>query len=149
MQYQAVVTTEGDATLAQFPDCPGCATFARAPQRIEDVALEALEGWLMTTLDAGEVPPRPTFGLNARPPRGAQLLSVRVAPALAVRIQIRWARDEQGISQAELARRVGVSQQAIAQFESPDANLRLDTLERIAAALGLTVDVHLVRESAA
>jgi hypothetical protein len=37
-----------------------------------------------------------------------------------------------------------VSQQAIAKIESPDANVRLETLERVAAALALDVDLNLI-----
>jgi transcriptional regulator with XRE-family HTH domain len=62
---------------------------------------------------------------------------------LAVRLGVRWMREELGLSQSQLAGRVGVSKQAISQLESPDANIRMDTLERIAQALGLEVDITL------
>ena len=47
-----------------------------------------------------------------------------------------------GLSQGELAKRVGVTRQAISQLESPDANLRL-SLEKVAEALGLAIDLTL------
>jgi len=46
MEYPAVLTTEGPRTLAAFPDCPGCQTFAEADEDILARAQEALEGWL-------------------------------------------------------------------------------------------------------
>jgi DNA-binding XRE family transcriptional regulator len=42
-----------------------------------------------------------------------------------------------GITQTELARRAGTSQPRIAQIESAQANLTVDTLDRIAAAFGV------------
>lgn len=41
-----------------------------------------------------------------------------------------------GLSQTEVAARMGTSQSAVARIESGDADVRLSTLERYAAALG-------------
>ena len=46
-------------------------------------------------------------------------------------------RMRSGITQTALARRVGTSQPRIAQIESAQANVTLDTLDRIAAAFGV------------
>jgi len=53
-------------------------------------------------------------------------------------------RESRGLSQAQLARRVGVTRSAIAQLESaqPD-NIELRTLARVASALGAHVDVSI------
>lgn len=59
----------------------------------------------------------------------------------AVNISIRQLRDAAGISQRELAERVGVSQPAVARWESGRDVPRLDTLQRIADALGLNLAV--------
>ena len=50
------------------------------------------------------------------------------------------ARRESGLSQTELAARMGTSQSAVARLERGDLDARLSTLERYAAALGRTVD---------
>lgn len=50
------------------------------------------------------------------------------------------ARQEQGLSQTEIAARMGTSQSAVARFERGDLDARLSTLERYAAAVGHTVD---------
>jgi predicted transcriptional regulator len=50
------------------------------------------------------------------------------------------ARRESGLSQTELAARMGTSQSAVARLETGDLDARLSTLERYAAALGRTVD---------
>ena len=46
------------------------------------------------------------------------------------------ARLEAGLSQTEVAARMGTSQSAVARLESGDADIRLSTLDRYAAALG-------------
>ncbi|HXG76625.1 MAG TPA: helix-turn-helix transcriptional regulator [Gaiellaceae bacterium] len=67
---------------------------------------------------------------------------------------IREARRRAGITQAELARRVGTSQPAIARYERARALPDLDTLQRIVQACGLELRLELAepdpqREAAA
>ena len=49
-----------------------------------------------------------------------------------------------GVSQADLAQKMGTKQPAIARIESGDANVRLETLVEIANALNTTVRVDLI-----
>jgi len=146
MQYVAIVTKEGTATLAEFPDCPGCQTFVRAGDgrgTIVEAAQEALEGWLEATLLAGEGVPVPSA--KARVPRGAHAVAIAVSPKLAIRIALRQARQLAKLTQAQLAKRAGVSQQQIAKLEDPDSNPTLETLEKVARALDSRLEVSLVR----
>jgi DNA-binding XRE family transcriptional regulator len=57
--------------------------------------------------------------------------------------ELRAARDAAGLSQAELARRLGVSQQAVAQAERATANPTVARLAAWARALGLTLELEL------
>lgn len=50
------------------------------------------------------------------------------------------ARQDSGLSQTEIAARMGTSQSAVARLERGDADVRLSTLDRYATALGRTVD---------
>ncbi|MGZ6977103.1 MAG: helix-turn-helix domain-containing protein [Acidimicrobiia bacterium] len=52
-----------------------------------------------------------------------------------------------GLSQTEVAARMGTSQSAVARLESGDADIRLSTLERYAAALGHQLDFRLQRRT--
>jgi predicted RNase H-like HicB family nuclease/DNA-binding XRE family transcriptional regulator len=145
MHYVASLTREGMNTLVSFPDCPGCQTFGRTRARAIASAHEALEGWLEAQLIAGEAPPAPRL----RTPRGGSHVSIQVPAVLAVRLQLRWARQALGLTQAGLAERVGVTRQQIALLESPDSNVTLRTLERVAKAMDLQVEVQLTPGPAA
>lgn len=143
MFYTAYVSREGRQVLAEFPDCPGCQTFADSGDELPAAAREALEGWLEAHLVDGQVPPEPKAHRKA--PAGAKLAQIRVTPALAVALQIRWARAKAGLSQSDLAKRAGVSQQQIAKLERPGENPTIGTIQRIAEALGVNADVELAK----
>jgi DNA-binding XRE family transcriptional regulator len=57
-------------------------------------------------------------------------------------------RKQQGLSQSEVARRAGLKQPAIARLESGAVKPTLDTIQRVAHALGREVEVTLVRAGA-
>lgn len=139
MHYVATLAREGSNTLVSFPDCPGCQTFGRTRKRALTNAQEALEGWLEAHLVSGNAPPEPRF----HPSRSSRNAAVTVPPILAVRLQLRWARQALGLTQSALAKRVGVTRQQIALLESPDANVTLRTLDRVARAMNLTLEVQL------
>ena len=56
-------------------------------------------------------------------------------------------RKKRGITQAEVARRMGVSQPAVAAFEHYDANPRMASIRRYALAIGAEFTIE-VRETA-
>lgn len=139
MQYPAVVTREGRFILVEFPDCPGCQTFVEEGESIEDAAEEALAGWLESNLGRDLVPPQPSHTLG----KSEKVLLVPVNPFLGVRLELRWARDDEELTQATLARKVGMTQQQLAKLESGNSNPTVSTLSRIAAGLGRRVVLSL------
>jgi predicted transcriptional regulator len=54
-------------------------------------------------------------------------------------------RRELGLSQTEVAVRMGTSQSAVARFEAGDLDVRLSTIERYASALGGTLEWRIDR----
>jgi predicted RNase H-like HicB family nuclease/transcriptional regulator with XRE-family HTH domain len=127
MEYIAKLTTEDGRWLVEFPDCPGCQTFGETKAEVLEMAGEALEGWLEAHLEYGDSPPRP------KRHRG---VPIQVRQRLAVAIQIRWLREDLGLTQRELAGKAGVSQQQIAKLEKPSGNPTIGTLEAIAKNSG-------------
>ena len=61
---------------------------------------------------------------------------------------LKLARADAGLTQAELGRRVGTTQTAIARLERWDANPRVATLQRALRATGHRLELRAVRTSA-
>lgn len=141
MHYAAYIRREGTQWLADFPDAPGCQTFADSEEELRDAAKEALEGWLEAHLVGGDAPDKPR--IRHRAPAGRKLLRVNVDPLLSTAVNLRWARQDAGMSQSQLAELVGVSQQQIAKLENPDENPTLRTIEKVFKALGLELEISI------
>ena len=58
---------------------------------------------------------------------------------------IRRARTEAALTQQQLARRLGVTQAALAQLEKPGANPTVATLDRVLRAAGRRLELRLAR----
>ncbi|HEY0463706.1 MAG TPA: type II toxin-antitoxin system HicB family antitoxin [Polyangiaceae bacterium] len=132
MFYRATVVKSGTSWLASFADCEGCLTEGKSRAEALENAKEALEGWLEAHLVQGNAPPRP---------RSRKGDAIEVAPLLSAVLQIRWRREELELTQGQLAKRAGVSQQQIAKLEDPGGNPTIATLEKIATALGLRLEL--------
>ena len=66
----------------------------------------------------------------------------RTSVARAVALRLVEYRSGEGITQTELARRLGMKQPAVARLESGDHNPSLDTLVRLSEALGLEFHIE-------
>jgi HTH-type transcriptional regulator / antitoxin HipB len=92
-------------------------------------------------------PPRRTSLAEARqarihrPETAAAYTQARLRYELAEAVRSR--REELGWSQRQLAERAGMTQPGIARFEAGGTTPTLPLLERLAAALGLTLQVRL------
>jgi ribosome-binding protein aMBF1 (putative translation factor) len=58
-------------------------------------------------------------------------------------LQIIKLREKRGMTQAELAKAIGTRQANVSRLERFDANLMLDTLEKVAQALGANLRIDL------
>ncbi len=63
--------------------------------------------------------------------------------ALEVGERVRDAREVAGLSQRELAARMGTSQAAVARLEAGGTGATITTLQKVASALDLTVSIEL------
>jgi len=71
-------------------------------------------------------------------------MSPSSASAIETGEYVRAVREKSGLTQAELAERLGSHQPAIARLEAGDTNVNMRTLERIAEALGLEMEWQMV-----
>ena len=76
-----------------------------------------------------------------RPDVAAEYEQARLRYELAEAVRLR--REELGWSQRQLAERAGMSQPGVARFEAGGTTPTLPLLERLAQALGLTLNVSL------
>jgi ribosome-binding protein aMBF1 (putative translation factor) len=63
--------------------------------------------------------------------------------AIEVGEKVRHARETAGLSQRDLAARMGTSQAAVARLEAGGVGATLTTLQKVASALDLTISVEL------
>lgn len=141
MEYFARTSKDRGRTLIEFPDCPGCITFAEKGEDVHAVAAEALELWLTEHLSGGVAPPPPSPTYDAFDGTPGSKLCVSVPAALAITLQIRWRRQQLGLSQEALGKRLSVSRQQVAMWENPESNLTVHTIERVASALAMELSV--------
>jgi predicted RNase H-like HicB family nuclease/DNA-binding XRE family transcriptional regulator len=143
MQFHAMVWPDGGQYSVVFVDAPGCQTCADDAASVESMAQDAVEGWVEVHLVTGTALPAPKR-VRRRLPRGGWWLTITIPLKIAVRAALVTRRVQMGLSQAQMAARMNVTRQAYQQLESPDANLRLDTLTRAFSALEVAPVISLV-----
>ena len=130
---------DGSAVNLRFPDVPGALTWgddqAEALALAEDCLVTALYGCVRY----GEAIPRPG------PARGRPMIAV--PPLVAAKLALYSAMRDQGIGQAELARRLGVSDKVVSSILHLKRRTHIAQLERALAQLGVQLEVS-VREAA-
>lgn len=60
-------------------------------------------------------------------------------------VALRQAREEAGLTQAEVAETLDTQKSAISRIENHAEDIRLSTLEKYAEAIGLELKIHLVK----
>jgi predicted transcriptional regulator len=69
----------------------------------------------------------------------------RIGPAMQLAFELASERQKAGLTQAQIAERMGTSQAAIARLEAGKMKPKWQTIERYAEALGMRPSVSLVR----
>jgi antitoxin HicB len=133
--YPALLEPEPDASAinVSFPDVPEALTWGDD----EAEALELAEDCLVTALScyirAGKPLPKPG------PARGRPMTSV--PPLVAMKLALYSAMREQGVSEVELARRLGVGEKVVAALLHLKRRSYLAQLERALAELGVQLEM--------
>lgn len=135
-----IVKEDNDNYLVEFPDLEGCLTEGETLQEALSNAKEALDGWLAASCDRDLKIPEPKFNKT-----GKNYFLIPVDIKIEFAIKLRRIRKKRGLSQSEVARLLGISQQAYAKFESPDStNPSLNTIQKLSDALDIEIELKLV-----
>jgi len=139
LAYPAVFTPEEEGGFSvTFPDLDGCITEGDDLEDARRNAQEALTGYLESIFTRGIVIPEP----SKVPGKNVHL--VKPAVHVAIPLMVRKARLGAGLSQVQLAERIGVSYQAYQRVENPrSGNISLRTLEKVCQALDCELDISL------
>ena len=139
IHYFAKIEKESDGNyLVEFPELEGCLTEGKTLQSALKNAKEALDGYLASHCDRNLNLPKP------RVHKGKLYHAVPVDIRIAFAIHLRRLRKQKGLTQGEVAKKLGVSQQAYAKLETPNCNPSLDTIKRLSDALHVDIDLKLV-----
>jgi predicted RNase H-like HicB family nuclease/DNA-binding Xre family transcriptional regulator len=139
MHFWATIKQQKDKSyLVEFPGLEGCLTEGRSLAEALAHAKEAVDGWLAVRCDNDFNIPK------SIKPKGRNVYSIDVSLTVAFAIRLRKLRVKRGLSQAEVAKRLDISQQAYAKLETPlKTNPSLQTIERISVALDADIDLLL------
>jgi predicted RNase H-like HicB family nuclease/DNA-binding XRE family transcriptional regulator len=141
VRYPATITRRDGSFVVAFRDCPGCEFEVSGGRSLVARASATLARWLSDRLLEGDLPPRPSKRFRLL--HNQRLLLVPVEFPLSLQIELRWARAEAGLNQRQLSKLSGVRQPHIARAERPGGTPKLDTLARLADAMGLRVEATL------
>jgi antitoxin HicB len=119
--------------LVRFPQHPSINTFGRDWDEAIEMAREALNLGLEADFERGfQLPPvrKPRAG------KGKKVVFIPLDPEVRTAYLLRQWREEAGLTQRSIAKKMGISYQAYQRMERPGrSNLTISTLDRIARAL--------------
>jgi antitoxin HicB len=133
--YPAVLDPEPDrsAINVSFPDVPEALTWGDDQAEALALAEDCLVTGLNCYVSGGRSLPKPG------PARGRPMISV--PPLVAAKLALYGAMREQRVSEAELARRLGVGEKAVRALLHLKRRTYLGLLERALAELGVRLEV--------
>ena len=139
IRYQAKIYKDGKRYSVEFPDLPGCFSDGDTRDEAKVHAREALGLYLEEARDPEWCVPIP------RARKSRRYTWITAPEGVAVPLMIRQARQEQGLSQTQLAKRIGMSVQQLQKLETPGrSNPTVRTLVAISHALETNLDIRLV-----
>ena len=126
---------EDHTVVVEFPDHPTVITYGNDREHAIEMGAEALNAALESDYDRHL--PLPESSGKPRVKRGREAVFIALDPEVRTAFLVRGWREETGLSQSQMAKRMGISTQAYQRMERPGrSNLTVATLERIAQAMG-------------
>lgn len=130
MIFHAKVKKQENGYQIQFIELPNIITFCERKENILGIAREALIGCVGADLDQFWDLPLPKK-IKAR-----NVLSIPLPLNLSCAILFKKLRNKEGLTTAEVAKRLGVSRQAYERLESSRSNPSVGTIEKVLNVLG-------------
>ncbi len=139
MDYAAKVEKDKDmGFVVSFPDLPNVNAFGSTQDEALAQAKDALDGAMECDLELGNTFIYP----KTKPDAGKNLYSVTLSPRIEIAYKIFEAR--RGKKKSQVAKAAGMTPQAYQRFETPTGSPSVETLYRIAAALGKKLEISFV-----
>ncbi|WP_137389999.1 helix-turn-helix domain-containing protein [Rhodoligotrophos defluvii] len=135
--FPAILTPEEETIIVRFRDLPEAITEGATRAEAMAAAVDCLDVALLFRAREEEPIPEPS-------PKARGEVVVAPSPAVAAKLILRQAFVESGLSQSELARRIGVGETEVRRMLDPDHATKIDRLDRALRVLGrrLVVDVQ-------
>jgi antitoxin HicB len=125
---------ESGGVLLQLVDVPEAHTSAASEAAAGDQALDCLVAALGGYVKLGRKVPRPS------PPRGRPV--VILPPLVAAKLALYEAMRAQSVARTELARRLGLQENAVRRLLDLDHRSHIDQIDRALTALGQRLEVR-------
>lgn len=136
MNYTAIIKKSNGTYLVEFPDIPNINTYGSTIQEAINNAKEALNGCLESDFERGFTLPKQSKQKHQN------TYPIEVEPHISLAYQLRKIRN--GMSQSEIAKKLGISYQAYQKLENPrKCNPTIKTLERISEIFGKNLVISL------
>lgn len=136
MDYAAKIEKDKDmGYVVSFPDLPNVNAFGETREEAIKQAKDALDGAMECDLDMGYSFVYP----KTKPDADKDLVAIQLSPRIEVAYKIFEAR--RGKTKAEVAKAAGFTPQAYQRFETPKGTPTVETLYKIAAALGKKLEI--------
>lgn len=138
--YPATLTADAGAVCVDFADVPEAHTFGATETEALEQATDALAVALSLYVDGDRDLPRPS-----RPRRGQPVVALPLLAA--TKLAIYQAMRDQGVTTAELARRMDIDHKSARRILDLDHQSKVEQLEAAAAVLGKELVIE-VRDAA-
>ena len=139
MNYAAKIEKDKDMSfVVSFPDLPNVNAFGDTQEEALKQAKDALDGAMECDLDLGNTMILP----KTMPDSDKGLYPVELSPRIEIAYKLFEAR--RGQKKSEVARRANITPQAYQRFETPKGSPSVETLYKLAHALGKQLVVEFV-----
>jgi antitoxin HicB len=126
---------DGGGFYFSFPDVPGALTCGDSREEALEMAEDALQAAMGGYIHLEQDIPTPSNATDGQYP-------IALPPVVAAKLALYTAMREQGISQSELANRLGLTESAVSKLLDPDYGSHMTQVMNALKAVGRTLVVE-------